>query len=352
MKFLFLLGPYRPGHCGVSDYVGLLAEKLEELGHGCRLVSIDPEKGSSLDSVARSLPPADIVSMQFAPYAFHPKGLPGRPLLQLAEALAEHALRVTFHEIWIGAYPRASWRERLMGKRQRKAVLHFLRTARPQAIYTTNAASLDRLQQADLHPEYLYLFGNVPYATPTTSSSNTEASSRQHDPFVAFFGTPYEDFPYRQLFENLADAFPMKDTPRIRILGGIRKDSGLALLREEAKRKELTVEETGRLSTEELSRELQGASCGVATTPYDALGKSGAAAAMLEHGLPIIAHDDGDTPEETLFAPGPFKERIILLDDTDFSSRFRELLEAPNSEFFDGVAHTAETFLRSLSSPA
>lgn len=351
MNFLFLLGPYRPGRCGVSDYVALLSEKLEALGHGCRIVSIDPEKGSSLASVAAALPPADVVSLQFAPYAFHPKGLPGRPLRRLAEALAERPLHVTFHEIWTGAYPRASLRERFTGSRQRRMVLRFLQVARPQGIHATNAASLNRLGRAGLSPEYLYLFGNVPHAKlPGTTS---KSSPPETGPVVAFFGTPYEDFPYRRLFENLTATFrAMKAEPTVRILGGVREAAGLDLLRKEAERHDLAVEETGRLSTEELSQELQAAACGVATTPYDALGKSGAAAAMLEHGLPLVAHDDGDTPQDALFAPGPFKERIVLLEQADFSSRLRQLVEDPRPDFFDGVAHTAESFLRSLHSAA
>ena len=40
---------------------------------------------------------------------------------------------------------------------------------------------------------------------------------------------------------------------------------------------------------------------GVSTTSYDVIGKSGATTAMLEHGLPVLAYDDGDTPMESLF---------------------------------------------------
>ena len=351
MNLLFLIGPYRPGRCGVSDYVGLLSEKLEALGHSCRIVSIDPEKGSSLASVATTLPSADVVSLQFAPYAFHPRGLPGRTLLQLAESLADRALHVTFHEIWIGAYPDAPWRERLVRGRQRKNILRFLQVARPDAVYATNAASLDRLRREGLSPEYLYLFGNVPYAAPVPSFSKAESTPRLDNPAIAFFGTPYEDFPYRLVFENLVATFrSMKVEPTVRILGGVREAAGLDLLRKEAERYGLTVEETGRLSTEELSRELQVAASGVATTPYDAIGKSGAAAAMLEHGLPVVAHDDRDTPQDALFAPGPFEDRFALVGQRDFSSRLRQLVEGPKPAFFDGVSYTAEAFLRSVSS--
>ena len=151
----------------------------------------------------------------------------------------------------------------------------------------------------------------------------------------------------------IADCFRnLRDAPCILVIGGLRERTALDLLRREAGRHGMIVEETGRLPVEKLSRELQAASCGVATTPYDALGKSGAAAAMLEHGLPVIAHDDGDTPQEALFAPGPFQERIVFLEDSDFSSHLRQLVEGPRPAFYDGVAHTAESFLHSLSSEA
>ena len=346
MNLLFLLGAYRPEHCGVSDYVALLSEKLEALGHSCRIVSIDTEKGSSLASVSSALPPADIVSLQFAPYAFHPKGLPGRPLLQLAEALAKRPLQVTFHEIWTGAYPRASLWERFTGNRQRREILNFLRIARPKGILTTNAASIDRLQRENLSPEYLYLFGNVPLAAQIEKIDEVWPKAKST---IAFFGTPYSDFPYRRLFQTLAKTYiSMKCEPTVRILGGIREAKGLNLLRKEAERLDLAVETTGRLSTEELSLELQAATYGVATTPFDALGKSGSAAAMLEHGLPVVAHDDGDTPKDALFAPGPFKERIVLLTQKDFTNRLKTLIGTPKPPFFDGVTYTANSFISFL----
>ena len=41
---------------------------------------------------------------------------------------------------------------------------------------------------------------------------------------------------------------------------------------------------------------------GVSTTSYDVIGKSGATTAMLEHGLPVLAYDDGDTNGKPLYS--------------------------------------------------
>ena len=40
---------------------------------------------------------------------------------------------------------------------------------------------------------------------------------------------------------------------------------------------------------------------------------------MLEHGLPILAYDDGDTTVENLFAPKPFHKQVFLLNDDKIS---------------------------------
>ena len=60
--------------------------------------------------------------------------------------------------------------------------------------------------------------------------------------------------------------------------------------------------------------QLQACHLGVCTTPYDIFGKSGTTAAMLEHGLPILVFDDGDTPIEKLFVIDEFSDQIFLLN--------------------------------------
>jgi hypothetical protein len=344
VRLLFILGPYRPGQCGVSDYVRLLSERLEGLGHECMRMSVDPRVGATLATTADSLPPCDAVSLQFAPYAFHPKGLPGQGLQSLAKALAGRHLQVMFHEIWIGAYPQSTWRERWIGGRQRHQILSFLETAQPFAVHATNAAALNRLDLMGVEAEYLYLFGNIPWAE--APSARMDADPVAH---IAFFGTPYDSFPYDLLFERLVETFTAMKRPwNIRMLGHVREKTGLRKLHREAGKHGITVEETSRLTSEELSHELQFADCGVATTPYDVLGKSGAAAAMLEHGLPIYAYDDGDTPKDSLFVFEPFQDQIFLLNDPKSSEQLIKSTQQLPKPFFNGVAHTADKFIEAI----
>ena len=96
MRFLFILGPYRPGQCGISDYVRPLSDRLESMGHECKMLTINPKSGQTLEKTAESLPQCDVVSLQFAPYAFHPKGLPGKGLHSLAASLPDGNYKLCF----------------------------------------------------------------------------------------------------------------------------------------------------------------------------------------------------------------------------------------------------------------
>jgi hypothetical protein len=111
------------------------------------------------------------------------------------------------------------------------------------------------------------------------------------------------------------------------------------------KKNEFLIKRTGELSTNLISEQLQKCGLGVSTTPYDVIGKSGATAAMLEHGLPVLAHDDEDTPHENLFIPNPFKDQIFLINDDSSAEKLRQFIEKSRKSFFDGVAHTANKML-------
>ena len=105
-----------------------------------------------------------------------------------------------------------------------------------------------------------------------------------------------------------------------------------------------SIEITGELSTDLISEQLKKCTLGV-STPFDVIGKSGTTAAMLEHGLPVLAYDDGDTPPESLFIPDPFKDQIFLINDHPSVKKLLQYIEKPRKSFFDGVAHTANKML-------
>ncbi len=80
MKICFISGPYKPGKCGISDYISLLSAKIKNHGHQSQHIAID--ESNTLSDIVGNLPPADLYSIQFAPFSFSPTGLSKKKLLE------------------------------------------------------------------------------------------------------------------------------------------------------------------------------------------------------------------------------------------------------------------------------
>jgi hypothetical protein len=331
----FIACDQNPGQCGITDYVELLAQELEKLGHQTKRYFIKKDCGD-----LNNLPTADLYSFQFAPYAYANNGIPRKILSLLARKLQNKRVHLNFHEIWVGAYPRANWKERGIGWLQKNLILGFINKCKPAWTTSSNAAALDRLKRRGIQARFLYLFGNITY------SSASKAITAEQTLKIAFFGTPYADFPYHKLgdfFSNLSKACGKE--LEIILIGRQREDSGTDQLLSLCKMNNFLIKTTGELSTNLISEQIQECTLGVSTTPYDVIGKSGATAAMLEHGLPILAYDDRDTPQESLFVPDPLKDQIFLINDHCSVEKLLLYIEKPRKSFFDGVAHTANKML-------
>ena len=339
MRICFIAGDKNSGQCGITDYVELLAQELEKLGHKIEQYFIKKD-GEELNN----LPSADLYSFQFAPYACANDGIPKRILNLLAIKLQNKKVHLNFHEIWIGAYPRANWNERGIGWLQKNLILGFIKKCKPEWITTSNAAAIDRLKCRNVPAEFLYLFGNIPFSSAfkvTTSGQTLK---------IAFFGTPYSHFPYHKLgdfFSNLSKSCGKQ--LEIFLIGRQREDGGTDQLLSLCKMNNFLIQTTGELTTNLISELLQECTLGISTTPFDVISKSGATAAMLEHGLPVLAYDDGDTPQESLFVPDPFKDQIFLINDHSSVEKLLQYVEKPRKSFFDGVAHTANKMLELVS---
>lgn len=337
------MGLYQPEKCGISDYINLISASLEKFGHEVDLLEI--KRPSDFLKLSQALPDANLYSIQFAPFAFSENGISGRPLQEFARSLYGKKIHINFHEIWVGDYPNANWKERLIGWMQKREVLRFLKLARPMTITTSNCASLDRLDQAGIEARHLYLFGNIP-CTDWSIYENTLTENLR----VAVFGTPYNKFPYNTLAEKLHSISLSISKPiEFRILGRQRVKDGLEQIYKISKEYGFSVMETGELPAEEISMQLQACHLGVCTTPYDIFGKSGTTAAMLEHGLPILVFDDGDTPIEKLFVIDEFSDQIFLLNEEEIVQHLIAFIMKKRKPFFDGVARTTKDMLRFIS---
>ena len=339
MKICFISGQKESKQCGITDYVELLAQELEKLGHQIERYFIKKDCGD-----LNNLPNADLYSIQFAPYSFATNGLPNQILKCLARKLQYEKVHLNFHEIWVGAYPNANWKERGVGWLQKKQILGFINNCKPAWITSSNAAAIDRLKRQGILVKFLYIFGNIHYF-PTSKLTTTVQTLK-----IAFFGTNYADFPYDNLgdfFSNLSKTCDKQ--LEIILIGRQREDGGTNRVLSLCKKNNFLIQKTGELSPDLISKQLQECAIGVSTTPYDVIGKSGATAAMLEHGLPVLAYDDEDTPKESLFIPDPFQDQIFLINHHTSVEKLLQYIENPRKSFFDGVAHTANKVLELVS---
>lgn len=298
---------------------------------------------NSIDSVINHSNSCNIdshlFSLQYAPYSISPNGICRKPLKQLADFLKDKITHLNFHEIWIGSYPKAPLKEKSIGWIQQKEILRFIKKINPKFITTSNSAALHRLNSLGIQAKYLYLFGNIPYSANHRDADNEFLK-------VAFFGTLYSKFPYELLLEKInLISKTIKKPVELLFIGRQRESSGIELLQKITDKYKFSVKMTGELSSNLVSHEFQNADIGICTTPYDILGKSGSCAAMLEHRLPVLAFDDGDTPSSELFIINEFNEQVFLLNDDYCHEHIISYMQKQRKPYFDGVAYTVQKLL-------
>jgi len=317
MKLLFLCTSLEPGRDGVGDYTRQLAEACIDAGHSCRLIALnDPfvsrggsewqhglahdlqclrlspneawhERLSAAQSVIHEFSP-DWVSWQLVPYGFHSKGLIPHELSAFSILGRDRFVHVMLHELWIGLSRGEPLKNLAWGSLQRRRLLHFMRALNPSLIHTSNPVYQTVLAREGCSAHILPLFGNIPIGeiVPQIPSKQEWVGG--------IFGTVHPQFKAQPCISNLSEGAKASGR-RLRVLGigrlGAYGDAMFAQLKSEYK-DQVEAVVVGEKEPAELSRLLQTLDFGIGTHPWALLGKSGAVAAMLDHGLPVIVPRD------------------------------------------------------------
>lgn len=382
LKILFICGSLEPGRDGVGDYVRRLASACQTRGHVCALLALhDPHIALRSEEVWAGLPilrlranafwpdrlataqtflerhAPDVVSWQLVPYAFHPRGFLPAALLVSAPGLRGPRSHVMAHELWLGLEKGAGWYPRAVGWLQRRGVRCLLAQLNPDVIHTSNAAYAHALAGDGWHAQLLPLFGNVPIAPPLTDARSAlaawlPATTKVSPLVVVTFGTLHAQWQPLACVQWLrATAHRHGRAPVLLAVGrtGGHADAILQVFR----RAGVLVVATGELAPTALSHVLSAADCGIAPHPWALIGKSGAAAAMLEHGLPVLVprddwklrdHGPSSAPPDAL---DPLLVRLAGLD----AARTDAWLAARRTPH-SGLARTTDDFLAALIPPA
>ncbi|MDD5350267.1 MAG: glycosyltransferase [Chthoniobacteraceae bacterium] len=337
MRIVFLCGCLEPGRDGVGDYTRRLAAECVRQGHACCLVALRDaavpgaravsgeqrceevslpvlrcgaalpvaERNASARAFVDAFAP-DWMSLQFVPYAFHPKGIPWRFARDLREVAAGRPLHLMFHELWIGEGAGALWRHRLVGAVQRRCILRMVGALRPRAVHTSNATYAARLRAGGVGAEELPLFGNIPIAPPDAplppeflaAGIPVSGTGRGNWWLAVFFGILHPEWrpePFASLLLRAArDAGKRVCWVSAGRMGAAGEALWERLCREYGG--EIRLVRCGEQPAERISALLRCADFGVAASPWALLGKSSAAASMRDHGLPIIVPRDEGAP--------------------------------------------------------
>jgi hypothetical protein len=321
VRITFITGSLEPGKDGVGDYARQLAGACRRLGHSCRLLAFNDRHIEHTQEAERSLRLAasthwpertrlarqwlaswqpDWISLQFVSYGFHPKGIVGEVVPHLTSLFEDRAVHLMLHELWIGAEQGASWRHRLTGNLQRRGILSLIQRTRPNAIQTTNAAYVGLLARRGVRAGLLPLCGNIPVASEFDScwlereliahgTPEEHAVSRARSWRFGIFGSLHPGWHYEPLLSQIGQA--ASSAARQVIIASIGRSGPDRSLWQNLQRRygeRFSLVALGERTSDEVSAFLQSVDFGIALTPWELIGKSGSAAAMADHGLPVI----------------------------------------------------------------
>jgi hypothetical protein len=352
VKIAFLCGCAEPGKDGVGDYTALLAGECERLGHSTLRIALNDgfvtgavmsegllRLGAGMDWNARAEQARETVerfaadvSLQWVPYAFHPKGIPRGIERRLARISGGRPAQVMCHEIWIGAEAGAGLAHRVTGTAQRAVMRRVFRALQPACVQTSNAPYAALLCKAGVNAEALPLFGSIPPAGTLVKRGNGVAR-------FGMFGELHPVWPPEPLLGALRG---MGKRIEIEHIGRIGKGLELWQRLEQQYGAEFAFKRHGEQPAARISQFLMDMDFGIATTPLALLAKSGTVTAMLEHGLPVIANRNDVRFVGVEADPKP--EGVIVMD----AELAAQLLNAKRRPAAWRLAQVAEQFLAGL----
>lgn len=356
MRFLFLCGCLEPGKDGVGDYTRLLAGELIKAGHQVYLialydhfVSMEVEEiqiwrdtkikasrlSKKLSSKERLVKTKekfkkfnpDWVSIQFVAYSFHSKGLNFRLPFLLDELSNEFHWHIMIHEPWLSGR-RLKYKHQISGFIQKTILKLIVKKLAPKVLHTSNSYYQEILRKGGIECSLLNLPGNIPIHKSDHSNMLKEFSelgitqdSRKRFLVLGAFGTMRPQMSYVALLESQIKLWGLEN--KTLAFFSIGKTGAYSSpIFEELKRKfkdGVLLHQFGERTPCEISSFFQFLDYGVASVPHHLLGKSGAYAAMRNHGLKILVPEI-KAPSKKVSVEENNTGYLLKIPDEDFSS--------------------------------
>lgn len=360
MNILFITGSLFAGHDGVADYTLRLAEALRARGVGVRCLSWyestlrSPKLKADSICIPAHLPVRakvthaqhflagfrpDVISLQFVPYAFDPRGFPLTLANELSSLIGNTPLEVFAHELWVLPCMRAGLLYRALGPTlQKSLVLKTLRDLRPTRVHTSFPLYGQLLRDAGLPVgSLLPLPGNVPHL-PLKRSPQDPHHAR-HTRHVGFFGSIFPSAPVERFCEHLIDLQAQTNLKITLSSAGNLSGGTLKRWQKLTRRygRQLHIERLGHLAIREASYYLQSLDYLISSYSPTFWPKSGTVAAAREFGKPVI-----------LISPPELKENPPLPEGL-YTQLTPALLQSPHTTAIHApLEDLADQFLKEL----
>ena len=387
-RILFIVGSAEKGKTGVGDYARRLASECVRRGGAACVLAVkdasvalvhpqsatigiaepegevrihrfqslrDADNFARIQDVIRSFRP-DWISLQFAPYSYARWGLLASSGRLLAGLLRNVAIHVMAHELWIGECRGDSLKVRVMGRLQKILALAFLRKISFNRIHTSNPVYLAMLKENGIGAEILPLFGNIPILEKLDASRVAFCifGGREKKPeellkeclILVVFGTIHREWDPQVMLRDISQrASPTRR--RVIVVFAGRLGKGEDRMRTISAEMGDLIDFVFADEQDEafLSSLFQVAQCGLSTSPWALVEKSGAAAAMLEHGLPVIVTRT-EWERRNKVSPDPAPHPLLYRWQPELTERV--VVGLPRGKPASRVALVADRFLASL----
>ncbi|RYZ30139.1 MAG: glycosyltransferase family 1 protein [Chitinophagaceae bacterium] len=315
MNVVFVCGSLEPGKDGVGDYTRRLAGELCKQGHSAFIIALNDKAvksdfsgkqsvdGVEIDvlrlSATNSWQPRlasarvwleekkpDWLSLQYVPFSFHKKGLPWKLSSLLKELGKDKNWHFMFHELWVGMNDGTELKQRLWGRTQQFLIRSMVSSIRPRIVHTHVQLYQQLLKNIGIPSQLLPLFSNVPKEEHPNIGTQRKKKDALDVSFLLFGGI-HPAAPIEHLAQEAAQ-FQKQTSKKVSLTLIGRNGQESERWQSVWERAGLGLNVLGMQETAVISKEMQKATVGIATTPLLLIEKSGSVATMLEHGLPVL----------------------------------------------------------------
>lgn len=383
MRLLFLCSCLEPGRDGVGDHTRLLAGACAKQGATVALLAANdpfidapakliletengpalllrlpaampwPERLEKIGAFREKFVP-DWISLHLVSYGFHPRGLLGKLADVFCDMAGDTPVQLMFHELWLGGGEPTPVRHKLTGFFQRRGILRLMERLRPRVVTTSNPVYAAMLRANGIEASLLPLFGNVPISDAPAVAPGGAPENREKWWIGVFFGSLPAEWRPEPFFGILLEAAARAQKKVRLVIIGRAGAAGEALWRkmESIYSGQIKFVTIGEVNVETISAHLREADFGVAASPWQLIGKSGSAAAMLDHGLPVIVTRDDFQPYLPGDQPPSTDPLFYRLDETLSAKLAAGLPKRPARHRVDEIAARLISLLKRATTPA